>query len=96
VSKLAAMSLGVEIPPLAGYPSKAAGYIASLTWLVVSLPFMYLAYEYWNSPQSIFVQWRGWVFALVAAACIAMAALAPPRYRVAIVGTRVRAWARIG
>jgi hypothetical protein len=88
--------LGVEVPPLPRNPPRVLALIASAIWLLVSLPFFYLAYLYWNWPQSLFSHWRGWIFAAAALACIAMATLVPPRYRIAVAGTRLRAWARVG
>ena len=66
--------LGVKIPPLIHKPPRAYVILARVVWLTVSLPFFYLAYLYWNWPQSLFIQWRGWVFALVAIECVLMAA----------------------
>jgi hypothetical protein len=87
--------LGIDIPPLPREPSRAHAFIASGIWLIVSLPFFYLASPYWSWPASVFSGWRGWVFGIVATACVLMAVVVPPRHRVAIVGTRVRAWARL-
>jgi hypothetical protein len=87
--------LGVSVPPLMRAPSRAFSVIASAIWIVVSLPFFYLAYLYWNWPQSVFIDWRGWVFGSVAVACILMATIVPPRYRVAVVGTKLRGWGRV-
>jgi hypothetical protein len=87
--------LGVKIPPLMAKVPRAYAILASVIWLVVALPFCYLAYVYWDWPQSLFSQWRGWVFALAGLGCIAIATIVPPRYRVAILGTKLRAWARL-
>lgn len=87
--------LGVRVPPLMKEPPRAFAVIASAIWTVVSLPFFYLASLYWNWPESVFVEWRGWVFGLVASVCVLMATIVPPRYRVAIVGTKVRGWGRL-
>jgi hypothetical protein len=86
--------LGVNVPPPLAEPPRAYVRIASAIWLCVSLLFFTLASLYWNWPQSVFAQWRGWVFAAVAASCVLMATVVPPRYRLAIVGTRVRWWGR--
>jgi hypothetical protein len=69
--------------------------LASVIWLLVSLPFFYLAFLYWYWLQSVFANWRGWIFAACASACVLVATVVPPRYRLAIVGTRVRGWNRL-
>jgi hypothetical protein len=86
--------LGVNVPPPLSEPPRAWARIASAIWFCVSLPFLYLAGRYWNWPQAMFTDWRGWVFAAAAASCVLMAMVVPPRYRLAIVGTRVRWWGR--
>lgn len=86
--------LGVEVPPRVGNPPRTHAILASAIWLAVSLPFCYLAYLYRDWPTSFFVSWRGWVFALVALACVLMATIVPARYRISIVGTRLRWWGR--
>jgi hypothetical protein len=88
-------NLGVKVPQLVGKPPRSHTIIATLIWTMVAPPFLYLASLYWNWPASVFSQWRGWVFALAALACLLMATIAPTKYRVAIVGTRVRAWGRL-
>jgi hypothetical protein len=85
-------NLGVEIPPQMRKPQRKYALLASAIWLAVSLPFFYLAYLYGNWPESVFIDWRGWVFALVAIACVLMATVVPPRYRIAIVGTQLHGW----
>ena len=40
-------------------------------------------------PTSVFADWRGWIFALTSLGGVLMATVVPPRYRVAIVGTRL-------
>lgn len=87
--------LGVKVPPLMKEPPRAYALIASGLWAAVSLPFFFLAYLYWNWPESVFADWRGWVFGLVAVACVLMATIVPARYRVAIVGTKLRGWGRL-
>jgi len=87
--------LGIEIPPPMRAPSRAQAFVASAIWLLASLPFFYLASLYWSWPAGLFTQWRGWVFSLVALACLLAATVVPPRYRVAIVGTKVIAWGRL-
>ncbi len=86
--------LGVDVPPPLTAPTRAQARLASAIWCCVSLPFFYLSAVYWNWPQSVFVQWRGWVFAAAAAGCVLVATVVPPRYRLAIVGARVRWWGR--
>lgn len=86
------MSLGVDVPPVRRAPSRAVVRIATAIWLAVAVPFAYLAGLYWNWPVSVFTDWRGWVFAAAALACVLLATLVPPRYRVAIVGTRLHGW----
>jgi hypothetical protein len=88
-------NLGVTVPPLVGKPPRSHTVIATFIWTMVALPFLYLASLYWNWPASVFSQWRGWVFGLTALACLLIATIAPTKYRVAIVGTRVRAWAHL-
>ena len=87
--------LGVNVPAPMCDPPRLYARIASVIWLAVSMLFFVLAYLYSNWPQSMFVSWRGWVFAAVALACVLMAAVAPPRWRIAVVGTRVRGWGRL-
>jgi hypothetical protein len=87
--------LGVNVPTPMRDPPRRYARIASVIWLAVSVPFFVLAYLYWNWPQSMFVSWRGWVFAAVAVACVLMATVAPPRWRIAVVGTRLRGWGRL-
>jgi hypothetical protein len=82
--------LGVRVPPLMSEPPRVYAALASAIWILVSLPFTYLAYLYWNWPESVFAEWRGWIFGSVALACVLMATVVPPRYRVAIVGTKLR------
>lgn len=87
--------LGVMVPPPARNPPRSHAMIASAIWLAVSAPFFYLAYLYSGWPAAAwFVSWRGWVFAAVAVACVLMATVVPARYRIAIVGTRLRGWGR--
>jgi hypothetical protein len=86
--------LGVNVPSPMREPPRAYARIASAIWLAVSVPFFVLASLYWNWPQSVFVSWRGWVFAAVAVVCVLMATFAPPRWRIAIVGTKLRWWGR--
>ena len=88
-------SLGIEVPAPMRAPSRVHALVASAIWLLVSLPFFYLASVYWGWPQSLFIDWRGWVFLLVALACVLAATVVPPRCRVAVVGTKVKAWARL-
>jgi len=85
--------IGVTVPPLIREPTRAQAAIGSGVWFVVSLPFGYLASLYWNWPASVFLQWRGWVFAAAALACLVMATVVPVKFRLAILGTRVRGWA---
>ncbi len=87
--------LGVNVPSAMRDPPRAYARIASAIWLAVSAPFFVLASLYWNWPLSVFMSWRGWVFAAVAVACVLMATVAPPRWRIAIVGTKVRWWGRL-
>ena len=87
--------LGVNVPAPMRDPPRLYARIASVIWLAVSMLFFVLAYLYWNWPQSMFVSWRGWVFAAVALACVLMATVAPPQWRIAVLGTRVRGWARL-
>ena len=84
--------LGVEVPTLMSEPPRIYSILASIIWIIVSLPFFYLAYQYRNWPDSVFVNWRGWIFAATACCCILMATVVPARYRIAIVGTRLRTW----
>jgi hypothetical protein len=86
--------LGVKVPPLIKEVPRAYAILASAIWLLVSLPFFYLAYLYWNWPQSLFIQWRGWVFALAALGCVVMATIVPAKYRLGVVGTKVLGWGR--
>jgi hypothetical protein len=86
-------NLGITIPSLAGNPPRSHTLIATFIRAMVALPFLYLASLYWNWLASVFSQWRGWVFAPAALACLLMATIAPAKYCVAIVGTRLRAWA---
>lgn len=86
------MSLGVDVPAMKREPSRAMVRIATAIWIAVAVPFGYLAGLYWNWPASVFSDWRGWVFAAAAVACVLLATVVPARYRVAIVGTRVSGW----
>ncbi len=85
----------VKVPPLIREPTRAHAVVGSLVWVAVSLPFCYLASLYWNWPEAVFVNWRGWIFALAALACLLMATVVPVKYRLAILGTRVLAWAHL-
>ncbi len=87
-------NLGVDVPSPIARPSRAIATLASAIWLTVSVPFFYLAYLYCNWPPTSPVNWRGWIFAAVAMACVVIALAAPPRYRVALTGIKVRWWAR--
>jgi hypothetical protein len=89
-------NLGVKVPPLMRDPPRAYALVASVIWLAVSAPFIYLAYLYRNWPGSVFADWRGWIFALAALACVLMATVVPPKYRIAVVGTQLRGWRRLG
>lgn len=84
--------LGVKVSDPMKRPPRSYAIVASTVWLVVSLPFFYLSYLYWNGPVEFFTHWRGWVFAAVAVACVLMATVVPPRYRLAILGTKLRGW----
>ena len=88
-------NLGVKVPPLVSNPPPSYTMIATFIWGMVSLPFFYLAYLYWDWPHSLFTQWRGWVFAAAALGSALMAIIVPARYRLAIAGTKVLAWARL-
>ena len=87
-------NLGVEVSEPMRSPPRSYALIASAIWLAASLPFLYLSYLYSNWPSELFISWRGWVFATVAIACVLMATVVPPRYRLAIAGTKVRWWGR--
>ncbi len=76
-------------------PPRSFAIIASVIWIVVAVPFFYLAYLHRNRPASWFVDWRGWVFFTVAVLAVLMATVVPPRYRIAIVATRLRGWGRL-
>ena len=82
-------TFGVDVPPTTREPSRAYTVLASAVWLAVALPFGYLGIAYWNWPTSVFADWRGWIFALTSLGCVLMATVVPPRYRVAIVGTKL-------
>lgn len=87
-------NLGVDVDSSITPPSRALAMLASAIWLAVSVPFFYAAYLYSTWPPTGLANWRGWIFAAVAAGCAVTAILVPPRYRVAIAGTKVRWWAR--
>lgn len=90
------VKLGVVVPPMMRNPPRAYALIASAIWLAVSLPFLYLAHLSWNWPESVFADWRGWVYSSLAVACLLMATVVPPRYRITVVGTGLRGWRRLG
>ncbi len=90
------VKLGVVVPPLMRDPPRVYALIASAIWLAVSLPFFFLSYLYWNWPDSVFTDWRGWVYSFAAMACVLMATIVPPRYRIALVGSKLRRWRRLG
>jgi hypothetical protein len=87
--------LGVNVPASMRDPPRLYARIASAIWLAAAVPFFVLAYLHSNWPQSMFVSWRGWIFAAVGVACVLMATVAPPRWRIAVVGTRLRGWGRL-
>ncbi len=87
------IDLGVEVPPLAGKPPRSHTVIATFIWVMVALPFLYLALpSIGTGPRRYFPNGAAGYFGLTALACLLIATIAPTKYRVAIVGARVRAW----
>lgn len=89
-------TFGVDAPPEMRDPPRSYALLASAIWLVAASPFAYLAYLYWNWPESVFADWRGWIFAATSLACALLATVVPPKYRIAIVGAKLHGWNRVG
>ena len=84
--------LGIDVPALGREPPRSYARVASAIWLGLAVPFFVLAWLHADWRHAPFAQWRGWVFGAAALGCVLMATVVPPRYRLALVGTRVRAW----